>query len=35
MTGFVSVDPAKLPDEAAIKSWVSYCLKYAKTLPPK
>jgi hypothetical protein len=35
MTGFVSVDPKKLPDGAAVKEWVAYCLKYVKTLPPK
>jgi TfoX/Sxy family transcriptional regulator of competence genes len=35
MTGFVAVDPAKLPDAASIKAWVSYCLNYVKSLPPK
>jgi TfoX/Sxy family transcriptional regulator of competence genes len=35
MTGFVSVDPQSLPDAGSIKAWVSYSLKYVKTLPPK
>ena len=34
MTGFVFVDPAALSD-AALKDWVAYSLKYARTLPPK
>ncbi len=35
MTGFMSVDPATLPDDAAVKSWIDYCLAYVKTLPAK
>ncbi len=34
MTGFVFVDPAQLSDKA-LKAWVAYSLKYAKTLPAK
>ncbi|MEO6014688.1 MAG: TfoX/Sxy family protein [Devosia sp.] len=34
MTGFVFVDAAALSDKA-LKDWVAYSLKYAKTLPPK
>ncbi|MEO8758754.1 MAG: TfoX/Sxy family protein [Devosia sp.] len=34
MTSFVFVDPAQLRDKA-LKDWVAYSLKYAKTLPPK
>ena len=35
MTGFIAVDPASLPDAAAIKSWIAYASKYVKTLPAK
>lgn len=35
MTGFVSVEPAKLGDTAALKSWIAYSVGYARTLPPK
>lgn len=35
MTGFIAVDPASLPDTAAIKGWIAYAAKYVKTLPPK
>jgi hypothetical protein len=35
MTGFVFVDPKKLPDAAALKTWIAYSVGYAKTLPPK
>jgi len=34
MTGFVFVDPAGLSDKA-LKDWVAYSLKYARTLPAK
>jgi TfoX/Sxy family transcriptional regulator of competence genes len=35
MSGFVSVDVAKIPDDAALKDWIAYASKYVKTLPPK
>jgi len=35
MTGFIAVDPASLPDAAAIKGWIAYAGKYVKTLPAK
>ena len=35
MTGFIAVDPASLPDAAAIKSWIAYASKYVTTLPAK
>jgi TfoX/Sxy family transcriptional regulator of competence genes len=35
MTGFLAVDPASLPDAAAIKSWIDFSLSYVKTLPAK
>jgi TfoX/Sxy family transcriptional regulator of competence genes len=35
MSGFVSVDAAKLPDDAALENWIAYATKYVKTLPAK
>ena len=35
MTGFIAVDPAALPDAAAIKAWIATARTYVKTLPPK
>jgi TfoX/Sxy family transcriptional regulator of competence genes len=35
MSGFVSVDVAKLGDDAALKDWIAYATTYVKTLPPK
>jgi TfoX/Sxy family transcriptional regulator of competence genes len=35
MSGFVSVDVKKLPDDASLKEWIAYATKYVKTLPPK
>jgi TfoX/Sxy family transcriptional regulator of competence genes len=35
MSGFVSVDVAQLPDDAALKGWIAYATKYVKTLPAK
>ena len=35
MSGFIAVDPAALPDAAAIKGWIAYATKYVKTLPAK
>jgi TfoX/Sxy family transcriptional regulator of competence genes len=35
MSGFVFVDPKKVPDDAALKDWIAYSTKYVKTLPPK
>lgn len=35
MTGFVSVDADRLPDDRALKDWIAYATKYVKTLPPK
>jgi TfoX/Sxy family transcriptional regulator of competence genes len=35
MSGFVSVDVTKIPDDTALKDWIAYATKYVKTLPPK
>jgi TfoX/Sxy family transcriptional regulator of competence genes len=35
MSGFVSVEAAKVPDAAALRDWIAYAGKYVKTLPPK
>ncbi|MEO7221940.1 MAG: TfoX/Sxy family protein [Devosia sp.] len=35
MSGFVSVDVRKVPDDAALKDWIAYASKYVKTLRPK
>jgi TfoX/Sxy family transcriptional regulator of competence genes len=35
MSGFVSVDVKKLPDDASLKEWIVYSTKYVNTLPPK
>ncbi len=35
MSGFVSVDVTKVPDDAALKVWIAYATKYVNTLPPK
>jgi TfoX/Sxy family transcriptional regulator of competence genes len=35
MSGFIAVDPAALPDAAAIKAWIAYATTYVKTLPAK
>lgn len=35
MSGFVSVDVQKLPDNAALEAWIAYGTRYVKTLPPK
>ena len=35
MSGFVFVDPNRLPDDASLKEWIAYSTKYVKTLPPK
>jgi TfoX/Sxy family transcriptional regulator of competence genes len=35
MSGFVSVDVTKLPDDAALRDWIAYSTKYVKTLAPK
>ncbi len=35
MSGFVSVDAAKLSDDAALENWIAYATKYVKMLPAK
>ncbi|MBN9346194.1 MAG: TfoX/Sxy family protein [Devosia sp.] len=35
MSGFVSVDIDRLPDDTALRDWIAYATKYVKTLPPK
>ena len=35
MTGFIAVDEEGTPDDAALKEWIAYAMKYAKTLPAK
>jgi TfoX/Sxy family transcriptional regulator of competence genes len=35
MSGFVSVDVAKLEDDHSIKDWIDYATKFVKTLPAK
>jgi TfoX/Sxy family transcriptional regulator of competence genes len=35
MSGFVSVDVKKVPDDAALKDWIAYASKFVKTLPAK
>jgi TfoX/Sxy family transcriptional regulator of competence genes len=35
MTGFLAVRDEALPDNAAIKGWIDYCLAYVKSLPAK
>ncbi|MEO6395169.1 MAG: TfoX/Sxy family protein [Devosia sp.] len=35
MSGFIAVNEKGTPDEAALKDWIAYAMKYAKTLPPK
>jgi TfoX/Sxy family transcriptional regulator of competence genes len=35
MTGFVAVEPAALPDAAALAAWIAYARVYVATLPPK
>ena len=35
MSGFVSVDVKKLPDDQSLKDWIAYATKFVKTLPAK
>ena len=35
MTGFIAVDDAGIPDEAALADWIAYAMRFAETLPPK
>ena len=35
MTGFIAVDEAGTPDDAALRDWIAFALNYVKTLPAK
>lgn len=35
MIGFIAVDASGTPDDAALKDWIAYAMKYARTLPAK
>lgn len=35
MTGFIAVGETGTPDDAALKDWIAYAMKYVKTLPAK
>ena len=35
MKGFVAVDEEGTPGDEALRDWIAYAMKYAKTLPPK
>ena len=35
MTGFIAVGEAGTPDDAALKDWIAFAMKYVKTLPAK
>lgn len=35
MTGFIAVDEEGTPDDGALRTWITYAIKFAETLPPK
>jgi TfoX/Sxy family transcriptional regulator of competence genes len=35
MTGFIAVGETGIRDEAALRDWIAYAMKFAETLPPK